>query len=188
MMHHKQELNVITPPRRRLLPFFLLCSFAMGSEACQNSKKKTPTKKVISENSGSEQEGAGTAGNGTQRTSPASTKPATSNDVSQKLTADERSLLGNFACQYKGKTDKVVNLAKMINDSDSRKVIDDLGKSYDPDKVKALINLAKKIGSSKTKAEATLKSLCSSKSEDTKSDGPSSDEEPETEDGSDNKN
>ena len=105
-----------------------------------------------------------------------------------KLTADERSLLGNFACQYKGKTDKVVNLAKMINDSDSRKVIDDLGKSYDPDKVKALINLAKKIGSSKTKAEATLKSLCSSKSEDTKSDGPSSDEEPETEDGSDNKN
>jgi hypothetical protein len=188
MKCHKENLSAMAPPRRRLLPFFLLCSLAIGSEACQNSKKKAPPKKPISDQSSVEPGGgSGTGGDGQQRPASAGAPAARSDDVSTKLTADERSLLGNFACEYKSKSDKVLKLAKMINDSDNRKVVDDLGKNYDADKVKALINLAKKIDGSKKKTEATLKSLCSSKSEDKKSNDAASEEENETEDGSDNK-
>ena len=184
MKRHKENLSAMAPPRRRLLPLFLLCSLAIGSEACQNSKKKAPAKKPNSDQSSSEQ-GGGAVVQPRPATTP--TPAARSDDVSTKLTADERSLLGNFACEYKSKSDKVLKLAKMINDSDNRKVVDDLGKNYDADKVKALINLSKKIDGSKKKTEATLKALCSSKSEDKKSNDAASEEENETEDGSDNK-
>jgi hypothetical protein len=171
----KRKISLLRDRSSLVVSLVLILGAAMPI-ACDNNKKKN-TPKVVNDSKTGDQGGLG-GGAGDTSTTDSSTqggkdgggksgkdserKDATgssSNDLSYKLTAEEKKSLNRFSCKNKNQASKFVAFARLVKDGD-RDTIDAIAKEYDRDKVEALIKLAKAVGSSESKAKATLKAIC----------------------------